>query len=147
MTIYIDGLIQCSCHRILKDVCHAQGQPRTAQTFLCCGPGGLTVDVINVHAPSGKKTLTDMGLDYLDLYLIHFPLSLKFVPFETRYPPGHHFDEESGIVEDPTPLSETWAAMDELVNEGLVRHIGVSNMGTSLIRDLWSYAKIKPAVL
>lgn len=94
-----------------------------------------------------KKTLTDMGLDYLDLYLIHFPLSLKFVPIETRYPPGHHYDEESGIVEDPTPLSETWAAMEELVNEGLVKHIGVSNMGTSLIRDLWSYAKIKPAAL
>jgi len=53
MTIYIDGSVQCSCHRILE------GLPRTAQTFLCCGPGGVTVDVINVHAPSGKKKLTD----------------------------------------------------------------------------------------
>jgi len=53
MTIYIDGSVQCSCHRILE------GLPRTAQTFLCCGPGGVTVDVINVHAPSGNKKLTD----------------------------------------------------------------------------------------
>jgi hypothetical protein len=58
MTIYIDGPIQCSRHRILKDLYNVEGQPRTAQTFLCCGPGGMTVDVINVHAPSGKKKLT-----------------------------------------------------------------------------------------
>ena len=50
MTIYIHGPIQCSCHRILKNVYYAKGQPRTAQTFLCCGPGGVTVDVVNVNA-------------------------------------------------------------------------------------------------
>ena len=37
----------------------AQGEPRTAQTFLCSGPGGVTVDVINVHAISGNKKVTD----------------------------------------------------------------------------------------
>jgi len=59
MTIYIDGSVQCSCHRILEGLYNAQGLPRTAQTFLCCGPGGVAVDVINVHAPSGKKRLTN----------------------------------------------------------------------------------------
>jgi len=59
MTIYIDGSVRCSRHRILTGLYCAQGKPRTAQTFLCCGPGGVTVDVINVHAPSGKKKLTD----------------------------------------------------------------------------------------
>ncbi len=34
------------------------------------------------------RTLSDLGLDYIDLYLIHFPISLAFVPFEKRYPPG-----------------------------------------------------------
>ena len=34
-----------------------------------------------------KKSLEDLGLDYLDLYLIHFPIAQKFVPIETRYPP------------------------------------------------------------
>ena len=56
MTIYRDGP---SCHRILENLYYAQGEPRTAQTFLCCGPGGVNVDVINVHAPSGKLKLTD----------------------------------------------------------------------------------------
>ena len=59
MTIYIKGPIECSCHRILKEVYTAGGEPRTAQTFLCSGPDGVTVDVINVHAPTGKKRLTD----------------------------------------------------------------------------------------
>jgi len=34
-----------------------------------------------------KKSLEDLGLEYLDLYLIHFPIAQKFVPIETRYPP------------------------------------------------------------
>ena len=38
--------------------------------------------------PACQKTLTDLGLDYVDLYLIHFAVALAFVPFEERYPPG-----------------------------------------------------------
>ena len=60
MTIYQQGPIQCSHHRILRKLFPAQGDPRTAQAFLCTGPGGLTVDIINVHAPSGRPILTDL---------------------------------------------------------------------------------------
>ena len=59
MTIYDEIKVQCSSHRILKHLYHAQGRSRTAQTFLCCGPGGVTVDIINVHAPSGSPKLND----------------------------------------------------------------------------------------
>ena len=59
MTVYNVNQVQCCGHRIFKDLYPVQGQPRTAQAFLCCGPGGGTVDVINVHAPSGKRRLTD----------------------------------------------------------------------------------------
>src|SRR5687768_12354776 len=38
--------------------------------------------------PAVERTLRDLGLDYLDLYLVHFPIALEYVPFEERYPPG-----------------------------------------------------------
>ena len=60
MTIYQQGPIQCSHHRILRELFPAQGDPRTTQAFLCTGPGGLTVDINNVHAPSGRPILTDL---------------------------------------------------------------------------------------
>lgn len=99
--------------------------------------------------PAVEHSLRDLGLDYLDLYLIHFPIALAFVPFEERYPPGWFFDplaEHPKMKPDRVPLSETWGAMEELVREGLVRDIGVCNFGTSLLRDLMSYARIPPAV-
>lgn len=107
------------------------------------------------HAPAHvelacRKSLEDLGLDYLDLYLIHFPIALKFVPIETRYPPEWIHDPEA---ESPTmqrvavPLHETWAAMERLVDTGLVRQIGVCNYNSGLVHDLMSYARIKPSVL
>lgn len=100
--------------------------------------------------PALEKTLSDLRLDYLDLYLIHFPISLQFVPFETRYPPGWTHDPDADVPclrPDPVPIRETWEAMQELVDAGLVREIGVCNFGVSLIRDLLSSARIAPAVL
>lgn len=97
-----------------------------------------------------ERSLTDLGLDYLDLYLIHFPIAQAFVPFETRYPPGWFFDPaapKAGMRFAPVPLAETWAAMEDLVAADLVRHIGVSNYATGLLRDLLNFARIKPAVL
>lgn len=100
--------------------------------------------------PAAERTLRDLGLDYLDLYLIHFPIPLAFVPFEDRYPPSFFADPshpERGMNPVRVPVAETWGAMEELVIAGLVRHIGVSNFGVSLLRDLLSYAAIRPAVL
>jgi len=96
--------------------------------------------------PACKKTLEDLGLKYLDLYLIHFPISLKFVDFATRYPP--EWGKENSPCEfADIPTRETWEAMEELVTEGLVRNIGISNFNCQHIMDLMKYAKIKPAVL
>ena len=100
--------------------------------------------------PALMRTLQDLKLDYLDLYLMHFPIAQKFVPFETRYPPEWFHDPdvaEPRIEAAAVPLLETWQAMEALVTEGLVRDIGVCNFGTSLLRDLTNSAQSAPAVL
>lgn len=94
---------------------------------------------------AAKRSLSDLGLDYFDLYLIHFPIAQKYVDPKVRYPPGW-LDEKSeqvrvGSLDDlgplltimrkavqvDVPLAETWAAMEELVDEGLAKNIGISN--------------------
>jgi D-xylose reductase len=100
--------------------------------------------------PALERTLRDLQLDHLDLYLIHFPISLRFVPFEQRYPPGWMDPAESiqpMMQPDSVPISETWGAMQELVRAGLCKRIGVSNFGVALLRDLLSVASIRPSVL
>jgi len=76
-----------------------------------------------------KKTLSDLKLDYLDLYLVHWGLSFK--------------NNLSSKI-DPVPIQDTWGAMEELVKKGLVKNIGISNFTVTMIIDLLSYAKVLP---
>ena len=81
--------------------------------------------------PACQKSLSDMGIEYFDLYLIHFPISQRFVPFEVRYPPEWIYDptaENPKIELQPVPYAETWRGMEDLVTEGLVKNIGVANL-------------------
>lgn len=97
-----------------------------------------------------EKTLSDLGVDYLDLYLVHFPIALTYVPISERYPPEWVFDpacEQPTMEIDPVPLSDTWRAMEALVHAGLVRNIGVCNYNSALLHDLMAYATLKPAML
>jgi len=95
-----------------------------------------------------EKTLKDLGLEYLDLYLIHFPIALKYVPIDERYPPEwDHLPGQGLVIDEKTTFRETWEAMEELVNIGLVKNIGVANYSCALLMDLHKYAKIPPSVL
>eukprot|EP00357_Protocruzia_adherens_P003104 CAMPEP_0114994536 /NCGR_PEP_ID=MMETSP0216-20121206/13194_1 /TAXON_ID=223996 /ORGANISM="Protocruzia adherens, Strain Boccale" /LENGTH=307 /DNA_ID=CAMNT_0002358409 /DNA_START=32 /DNA_END=955 /DNA_ORIENTATION=- len=84
---------------------------------------------------SCQKSLEDLGLDYIDLLHIHWPWC------------GDINFAEKKMDMEYVPLSETWGAFEQLVEDGLVKNIGLSNFNVQLILDLVSYAKIKPAVL
>ncbi len=107
------------------------------------------------HAPGHveeacRKTLTDLQVDCLDLYLIHFPIALEYVPIEERYPPEWLFNPDAAEPEmrpAPVPLYQTWHAMETLVEKGLVNRIGVCNYNSALIHDLMTYASVKPSHL
>ncbi|KAF8756053.1 hypothetical protein RHS01_04844 [Rhizoctonia solani] len=91
-----------------------------------------------------RKQLADWGLDYFDLFLIHFPVSLKYVDPAKRYPPEWFGDDGKTVELQNTPIQETWQALEELVDAGLAKNIGISNMQGSLIIDIFRYARIAP---
>lgn len=97
--------------------------------------------------PICRKQLADWGIDYFDLYIVHFPVALRYVDPEVRYPPGWEYDGENDVQLSSASIQETWHAMEELHTKGLAKSIGVSNFQGSLILDLLRYAKIRPATL
>lgn len=96
--------------------------------------------------PIARKQLQDWGIDYFDLYIVHFPIALKYVDPKVRYPPGFYYEGDKVEFSNAT-IQETWQAMESLSEKGLAKSIGISNFNGQLIQDLLRYAKIKPAVL
>ena len=80
--------------------------------------------------PALKQTLMDLQLDYLDLYLIHWPVALR--PDLEGFPENN----EDFLSLDEVPIIETWNAMIEAKKQGLVKHLGVSNFSISKLQDL-----------
>ena len=98
----------------------------------------------NAHEPAEvlpalQRTLQDLRLDYLDLFLIHWPVAFKAgVDFPRR--------REDWIPLAEVPTLATWQAMEECVGRGLVRHIGVCNFSVKKLDALRRQASIPPAM-
>ena len=96
----------------------------------------------NSHAPDDvspalEKTLHDLQLDYLDLYLIHWPVHQKK---EFFFPEG----DDIFVAYDEIPIIDTWGVMEGLVREGKLKTIGVSNFNLTKLRKLLDTVEIKP---
>lgn len=96
----------------------------------------------NAHIPEDvepalKKTLADLQLEYLDLYLIHWPVAFRPQVF---FPKG----AADYLPLEQVPIIETWQALEACVGKGLVRQIGVCNFSTKKLGDLIAKASIAP---
>lgn len=91
--------------------------------------------------PACQKSLSDLELRYLDMYLVHWP-------FPNHHPPGCDVGSRSADAQAYIHgnFMRTWRKMEELVDRGLVRHIGTSNMTIPKLRLLLRDARIKPAI-
>lgn len=96
----------------------------------------------NAHAPEDvrpalEKTLSDLGLDYLDLYLMHWPIAYKKGVL-------YHQSAADFVSLEELPIIDTWRKMEKLFDDGLCRHLGVSNFSTVKLSALKTDARIQP---
>ncbi|XP_057476069.1 NADPH-dependent aldo-keto reductase, chloroplastic [Actinidia eriantha] len=83
------------------------------------------------------QTLETLGMEYVDLYLVHWPVKLK--PWATYAVPNEDDFER-------LDLETTWVGMEKCLDMGLCRSIGVSNFSTNKIQRLLDFASVPPAV-
>jgi diketogulonate reductase-like aldo/keto reductase len=92
--------------------------------------------------PALEASLDKLGLDAVDLYLVHTPFAFK--PGDDQDPR----DEHGGVLyDDGVTMEDTWSAMEALVDEGLCKAIGISDFGLEGVQRIVASARIKPAVL
>jgi alcohol dehydrogenase (NADP+) len=92
--------------------------------------------------PAFEASLEKLGLDYLDLYLIHTPFA--FQPGDIQDPR----DADGNVIYDTgVKLSDTWGALEDLVREGKCKAIGLSDIGLDGLKDVFDAATVKPAVV
>jgi len=92
--------------------------------------------------PALQASLDRLGLDTVDLYLVHTPFA--FQPGDDQDPRHPH---GAVIYDDGVTLAETWSAMEALVDEGLSRAIGLSDIDVGRTREIVEAARIIPAVV
>ncbi|GIY76879.1 aldo-keto reductase family 1 member A1-A [Caerostris darwini] len=90
-----------------------------------------------------ERSLASLNTSYLDLYLIHCPVATKHTGNDDEV---ISFENDRALTEHIN-LTDTWKAMESLVEKGLVKSIGLSNFNSKQIQRIYEAAKIKPAAL
>lgn len=87
-----------------------------------------------------RKSLKNFGLDYVDLYLMHWPYGYEYEGDNIMFP----INASANVNLSDVDYIDTWKAMEKLVDLGLTKSIGVSNFNSEQIDRLLSVARIKP---
>jgi aldehyde reductase len=109
----------------------------------------ITTKLWNIHhgpehvLKACQKSLENLKLDYIDLYLMHTPMGYEFRSFEGPLLP---YDDNNKLVFSDVDYVDTWKAMEGLVKAGLVKSIGVSNFNSEQLQRVLDMCEIKPVV-
>src|SRR5579864_5465483 len=118
-----------------------EGKVKREEVFICSKLWNTNHRPERVR-PAFEASLRRLQLDYVDLYCIHTPFAFK---------PGDEQDprDENGkvIYDDATTLTDTWKALESLVDERRCKVIGLSNVSLERLKEVFESARIKPAVL
>ncbi|KAJ6631839.1 NADP-dependent oxidoreductase domain-containing protein [Mycena sp. CBHHK59/15] len=101
-------------------------------------------------ARSFDESLKNLGFDYVDLYLMHYPQAVTYPAYDDGYSAPSSLAEIVGpgmVVDDSHTFNETWAEMEKIHASGRARAIGVCSFSVKTLEKLLETAKIVPAAI
>ncbi len=118
-----------------------EGKVKRGEVFICSKLWNTNHRPERVR-PAFEASRRRLQLDYVDLYCIHTPFAFK--PGDEQDPR----DENGKVIYDvATTLTDTWKALESLIDEGRCKAIGLSNVGLGQLKEVFEIARVKPAVL
>jgi diketogulonate reductase-like aldo/keto reductase len=118
-----------------------EGKVKREEVFICSKLWNTNHRPERVR-PAFEASLRRLQLDYVDLYCIHTPFAFK--PGDEQDPR----DENGKVIYDvATTLTDTWKALESLVDGGRCKAIGLSNVSLRQLKEVFEISRVKPAVL